>query len=213
MIKAVIFNMTGVLADPIPYIWESRNMILAEHGIRITTKEIQPTLGQSLREQLKAINKKYDLSLDYEKFSEENKRLSLELMKGRLKATKGAKELIDYLLRNKIKIAIASQNIRENIDSYLEMIGLGNKFDIIVSVEDLTKFKPDPEIFIKTAEKLNVEPKDCLMIDDSIFGMETAKKLGMKTIGFAPKLQKKEELIKHADKVVDFLDEVIEIIK
>jgi len=66
MIKAIILNLTGVLCDPTPFIWKSREAIFRTHGIKLAEKEIQEMLGKSLKEQLKIINKKHNTKIKYE---------------------------------------------------------------------------------------------------------------------------------------------------
>ena len=207
MIKAVIFNMTGVICDPTLFLHQARVDYLKKLGVDYTLEEARKKLGLSMKDQLKIINKKYKLNLEYKEFSKETAKIENESMKGKLKANPGVKELIKELKDNKIKIAIASQNIKSNIDFYLEEIELRD-FDAITTVEELTKFKPDPQIFEITCKKLRVKPEECVMIDDSVFGFEPAKKLGIKTIGFASKFQDKKKLEKVADLVVDSLDEL-----
>lgn len=208
MIKAVIFNMTGVICDPAQYIHEARKVYLKERGANYTKEEIEKTLGLALRDQIKIYNKNYNLNLDYDDFSKKTAEMAKEMMKGKLKANPGVKELIKDLKDNKIKIAIASQNLKENILDYLKFIGMPTYFDAITSVEELTRFKPDPQLYEITCEKLRIKPSECVMIDDSVFGFEPAKKLGIKTIGIASTFQKKENLQKVADLVIDSLEEL-----
>jgi len=208
MIKAVIFNGTGVLSDPTPFIHKARVIYLKKLGIEHKTGNVSEILGQSLKEQIIFYNKKYGIDLKWDEFSKETAKIANDLMKGNLKANPGAKELLKDLIKNKVKIATASQNIRKNIDFYLEEVGIKEKFDAITTVEELTKFKPDPQIFEITCKKLNVKPEECVMIDDSLFGFEPAKRLGIKTIGIASKFQDKKKLEKVADIVIDSLEEL-----
>ncbi|MFQ5531029.1 MAG: HAD family hydrolase [Candidatus Nanoarchaeia archaeon] len=211
MIKAVIFNVTGVICEPGPFIQEAREIVLKRHGVDYKPELHTEMLGLALRDQLKVINKKYGLSLEYDSFSKETQKIAneFELMEGKLKASPGVKELIHDLKENDIRIAIASQNLKSNISHYLKIIGISEEiFDVMVTVEDLIKFKPDPQIFEITCKKLGVKPKECVMIDDSVFGFGPAKKLGIKGIGICSTFQKKENLEKVADLVIDSLEEL-----
>jgi HAD superfamily hydrolase (TIGR01509 family) len=212
-IKAVIFDMTGVLCDPTPFIWKARETILRTYGIKLTNKEIQEILGKSLKEQIKIINKKYKVKIEYDIFSKETATTANQLMKGKLKANKGVKKLIKKLKNKNTKIALASQNTKNNILFYLKEIGISEKdFDSITTVEELNKFKPNPQIFEITCKKLKINPEEILVIDDSVFGLKAAEKIKMKSVGFASNFQKKENIRKHS-KVIDSLEEIKELLK
>ena len=177
MIKAIIFDMDGVICSSSYYIWKARNIYLHKYGVKIDNKEISELLGRSLRDQLVVINNRHNLSIGFDEFSKKTREIQVKLMKNDgLKPCEGVKELIDDLLENNIKIGLASSNLKKFILEDLEIIGLENKFKIITSVEEVTRHKPHPEIFLKTAEKLDIKPKNCVVIEDAVNGIEAAKK-------------------------------------
>ena len=199
--KAVIFDMDGVIYDSSPYVWKARNIYLKKYGVKITSQEISKLLGKSLRDQLSYINKKYSLSIDYEDFSRKTREIQVKLMKNKLKPKSGVKKLIYDLKKHKIKIAIASSNMRKFIIEDLKIMKLKDKFKVITSVEEVERHKPAPDIFLITAKKLKVKPENCLVIEDAVNGLQAAKKAGMKAVAVLTKFHKKEEF-KDADLVV-----------
>lgn len=174
-IKAIIFGMMGVVYDSTPYTWKARNQYLTRYGVTIPPEEVLGLLGHPLTYQLEVINKKYNLSLDYEDFSRETRKIQLELMKGNVKPVEGLPEFLADLRKHQIKTAIASFNLRKFIEEDLTVMHLQNTFDVITSAEEVQQKKPNPEILLKTAAKLGVRPEECLFIDDAATGIETAR--------------------------------------
>jgi len=199
--KAVIFDMDGVIYDSSPYVWKARNIYLKKYGVKITSQEISKLLGKSLRDQLSYINKKYGLSISYEDFSRKTREIQVKLMKNKLKPKSGVEKLIYDLKKHKIKIAIASSNMRKFIIEDLKIMKLKDKFKVITSVEEVERHKPAPDIFLITAKKLKVKPENCLVIEDAVNGLQAAKKAGMKAVAVLTKFHKKEEF-KDVDLVV-----------
>jgi HAD superfamily hydrolase (TIGR01509 family) len=207
MIKAVIFDMDGVIYYSSPYVWKARNVYLKKYGVQISDEEIPKLLGKSLRDQLAYINQNYNLSIKYDDFSKRTRELQVQLMKNDLKPCEGAVELIGDLLRNDVKITIASSNLRRFIEEDLGIMKLRDKFEVITSVEDVENHKPHPDIFLVAAEKLGVPPDECVVIEDAINGIEAAKRAGMKAIAVLTEYHKKEEFTE-ADMVVKSLKEL-----
>ena len=95
----------------------------------------------------------------------------------------GVNELIDYLKENDYKIALATSSDREKAEYLLELVKIKDKFDYIICGNDIVNSKPNPEIFLKAAENLKVEPKECIVIEDSKFGVKSQLvNAGMKAI-------------------------------
>ena len=93
----------------------------------------------------------------------------------------GVEEFVNKLRENNIKIAIASAS--KNTRTILERLGLEKKFDVIIDGTMIDKAKPNPEIFLKAAECLKVQPGECIVFEDAVAGIESAKRAGMKVIG------------------------------
>lgn len=87
-------------------------------------------------------------------------------------------------------------NIAANIINHLEAMGLKDKFQTIVSVEEVKKHKPDPEVLLKSCAKMKLKPEECVVIDDSETGIEAAHKIGMKIISLASEFHEKSKLEK-----------------
>ncbi|MEE0928211.1 MAG: HAD family phosphatase [Acutalibacteraceae bacterium] len=95
----------------------------------------------------------------------------------------GAQELLDFLKRNNIKVALASGSSHETIDHHLAVVGAEKYFDVLVGGVDVSNGKPAPDIFLLAAEKLGVAPETCFVFEDSENGIIAGHRAGMKCIG------------------------------
>jgi beta-phosphoglucomutase-like phosphatase (HAD superfamily) len=98
---------------------------------------------------------------------------------------------------------VASSTARTNIDLILKETGIRDYFHAIVGAEDVSRGKPDPEVFLTAAQRIDVTPERCIVIEDAIFGVDAAHSAGMRAIAVAT--TNPRELLAHADRVVDTL--------
>ena len=94
----------------------------------------------------------------------------------------GVHDLMESLKAAGIPMAVGTSTPRENVDAVSSMIGVSGYFDAIISSEDVQKGKPDPEVFLKAADALNTEPGNCVVFEDSLYGVQAALSGGMKAV-------------------------------
>jgi beta-phosphoglucomutase family hydrolase len=102
-----------------------------------------------------------------------------------LEALPGVHDLLEELQRLGIPAAVGTSTPRVNIDFVMDMIGLTGKFAATITAEDVTAGKPDPQVFLKAAEGIQREPKNCIVFEDAYVGIEAGKRAGMKVVGVA----------------------------
>ena len=209
MIKAVIFDFNGVVYDSTPYIWKARNQYLESYNIKISDEEISEMLGMPLKKQLEIINKKYNLNLNKEYFSNETREIMYKLMvEDKVKHNPGLLKFIKELKKYNIKFGIATFMPKKMVEQDLKLLGLENEFLINSTLEDLYDEVSDTKLLLIQSKKLNAEANECLFIDDSIKGIEEAHALGMKTIyivtRFSPKDYPKADLIINSFEELNF---------
>lgn len=192
-IKAVIFDLDGVITRTSKFHHVGWKAVSLMEDIALNDEEIQALDGIGRLESLEIILKnKY--TQDYiDKYLKHNgifqqlaDKKNLIYLKCLASLTSkdilpGVEELIQKLKNKKIKVAVASSS--KNTFLILEKLGLNKTFDAVTTGLDISKSKPDPEIFLLAAERLNVKPQDCLVIEDAASGIQAAKSAGMKTIG------------------------------
>ena len=183
-IKAVIFDLDGVVADSEPISAEADDIVLAKYGIKKTPEEKMRSFGRTFEDIFGDILLARKRNIGLQHLKEEKNRVLRKLLKGRLKPVENSLELVGFLLKKGFKLALATSSQREKMAMELEELGIEHLFRIKVSGDDVEKGKPDPEIFLKAAELLNVRPGECAVIEDSGFGVRAAKSAGMFSIGF-----------------------------
>lgn len=192
--KAVIFDMDGVIVDSNPIHLEAENMVLKKYGISLSYSEmLKKYNGTTTKFMFEDLIKTYNLNANAEEMCREKTKLIFELCSKYVPATKGIINLIKNLKEHKFKIALASSSDKEIISLILAKLEIKPFFDSIVSAQDITHSKPHPEIFLKAASNLEVPPECCVVVEDATFGVEAAKNAGMKCIGY--KNQATEKII------------------
>lgn len=180
-IKAVIFDFDGLLVDSEPLWSEARNSILKDFDVQITHQDKAKTMGGGYREGINYLIDKYNLPFTFEEFSHREQVILDELYEKKLAYKPGAAELVKKLRNAHVVTAIATSVPKERLEFALKKLSFDG-FDAIVTGDDIKKGKPDPEIFIKTGEKLGVDPKSCVVLEDSPLGVAAAKAANMRAI-------------------------------
>ncbi len=204
MIKAIIFDMDGVLVKV--NVWPIHNQILGRYGINVSKEQIPKYLGRPLVTQIELLEKDYNIDIDKKKYLEEFSELQKEEINN-LQKSKMLIELMKKISDWGFKIGVATSSTRERAVKILEKLGIINYLGDLVTRENYENAKPNPEIFLKAAKNLGVNPSECIVIEDAINGIEAAKVGGIKTIGLSGKYHTKSDF-KDANMAVDSLNEI-----
>ena len=185
MIKAVIFDLDGVIVSTDDCHYEAWKKMADEEGIYFDKTINNRLRGVSRMESLEIV-----LERAVKEYSDEEKLQLAERKNGYYKEfiTKltpndilpGAKENLEELRKNGIKIAIGSSS--KNTPVILKQIGLDNYFDAVSDGNNITNSKPDPEVFLKAADMLSIPYGECMIVEDADAGIEAGKRAGMKTL-------------------------------
>lgn len=185
MIKALIFDMDGVIIDSEPIHFESDRITMREYGIEISDDVLIRYVGVTNPAMWAELKELYNLDSSIDELLEKQLKHKFDLFGTRkLKAIDGICELVNLLKEKGIKIGLASSSPRVFIELILKNLEIIDFFDVIVSGDDVLKSKPEPDIFLRASKLLGVEPKDCMVIEDSEHGVKAAKSAGMKCIGY-----------------------------
>ena len=184
MIKCLIFDCDGTLVDSELLCNLGLEIKLRDYGIETSANAMMEKYrGGKLAEILKSIEEERNISLN-ENFVLEYRELVEQLFEKELIPSRGVPEFLD---QNRLPVCVASSGPKKKIDKALETTDLKKYFDDnIFSSYEINSWKPDPGIFLHAAKMMEVDPDECLVIEDSMKGVEAGLAAGMKTVLFDP---------------------------
>ena len=201
--NAVIFDMDGVIFDTERVYMNIWMKVYKEHNFEMTPEIYKILIGRDKLSLIKMLGEKYgDRYNGKEMFEECEMYLKNAIDAGEVPIKEGALEIFDYLKNNGFKMAIATSSPRNKLQMQLKIHDLEKVFDAIICADDVTKSKPDPEIFLVAAKKLNAHPDECIVIEDSPAGIKAAYNAGITAIHV-------EDLVEADDEIVSLLLKLI----
>lgn len=186
-VKAVIFDMDGVIVDSEPLWMKAEKKVFASVGVSVSEElgkitealtpaevtrfwyERQPWTNKTLEEVENEVIDQVEFLINNEGY-----------------AMDGIKEILERFKSRGCKIGLATNSPFRLISTVLNKFGLSGYFDVVSSAEHELRGKPDPAIYLSSARKLNVKPESCLVFEDSYTGLIAAKNAGMKVVAFLP---------------------------
>lgn len=198
--------MDGVIADTALYHLKAWQEVFRERGVNFTGEDFRHTFGQrndtiitsTLGEEIS----RHEMDAIASKKEESFRRR----IKKKLKPLPGVIELMESLKKRRFQMALASSAPIENIQMVIETLGINDYFQSIICDRDVTEGKPSPQVFLLAAERLGVEPEDCIVIEDAVAGVTAAKRAGMYCLALASTHPRHS--LTEADRVVDTLEAV-----
>ncbi len=216
MLKAVIFDFDGVITDSEILHFRAFNQVLAQYGIELTKQDYYTTyLGFNDADCYKLLIGQGLLKTDQgqiDNLIEQKKHIFKQLAQTEGKMIEGVRDFLTTLEQNNIPMAICSGSLLTEVEMVLEDSRLRHLFKVIVSGEQVKKGKPDPEGFLLSLQRLNenrenpITANQCIVIEDSHWGLEAAKAAGMHTIAVTNSYG--AEQLGMAEKIVTRLNEL-----
>jgi len=179
-IKAVLFDMDGVLIEAKEWHYESLNKALALFGMPISRFDHLTTFdGLPTRTKLEMLSLERHLPIELHEFINEMKQLyTLEMVYAQCKPRFVHEYALSNLKAMEYKIAVCSNSVRNTVETMMQKAGLKKYLDYMVSNEDVSIGKPDPEMYVKAMSYLGVEPHECLIVEDNENGIKAARASG-----------------------------------
>ena len=200
---AVIFDMDGVLLDSEPYYYKYLTQRFLENNVKVSDEEYQTFVGLPTREVWKYVEQANGVQLDIDSIiAKEEGQVNEVFRKAELAPMEGVHELLKALKDKEIVTNVASSSARSTIKLIIKKLELESYFNFFISGTEVPKGKPHPDIFLESARIHDLNPQDCIVIEDSTNGVKAAKAAGMYCIGFDNPGSGQQDL-SEADRVID----------
>ncbi|MFN5705142.1 MAG: beta-phosphoglucomutase [bacterium] len=204
--RACIFDLDGVLVDTAKYHFIAWRNLANKLGVEFSEHDNEQLKGLSRDASLEYILTKGDIDSTFEqreqwKEEKNNEYLALVLQMNEDETLPNAKELLQELKSNNIRLALGSAS--KNAELILDRVNIKHYFDAIIDGTKTSRSKPDPEVFLLGAKALNCEPHECIVFEDALNGVKAAKAGGFYAIGIG-----EPEVLIEADKVYASLSSI-----
>jgi HAD superfamily hydrolase (TIGR01509 family) len=183
MIKGVLFDMDGVLVDSEPFICKAAIMMFSELGIKVLAEDFHPFVGMGENRYIGGVAENYGISVDIEQVKARTYEIYEIIVRGKLAPLPGAHEFISECSKKGFKLALATSADRVKMEVNLKEIGLSrDSFHSIITGLDVENKKPSPDIYIKAARSIGLEPEECLVVEDAVSGIKAGKSAGCRCL-------------------------------
>lgn len=207
---AVIFDMDGVLVDSENYFFKLNVRFVKDKGKDFVEKDLHKLVGMQMQGIYETLYEYFKTEMSFQQFKDDyDEFCKLNEPDYATIINPGVVHTLDVLYDRGFKIGLASSCDMHNILKVLNQCKILKYFTVIVSGDEFVVSKPNPQIYFSTANRLKIEPKNCFVVEDSVYGIEAGKRAGMTV--FACKQSFGHDQSK-ADYIVDSVDEIIDII-
>lgn len=209
-INGVIFDMDGVIFDTERIYLQVWTEVFKKYGHEMTKDFYLPLMGQGTENIKRILFNKYGDKLPIEKmYKEKDEKLMNIVRNGLVPLKDGAEDVLKYLKNKGYKIALATSARQERLQLQLTEDNVKKYFDAIVCSNDVKNAKPAPDIFLKAAENIDVEPSNCIVIEDSSSGIKAAYNASMVSFHVEDLKEADEEIKKYSDKQLKNIREIM----
>jgi HAD superfamily hydrolase (TIGR01509 family) len=196
MIQAVLFDMDGVLVDSEEFICKAAILMFKEKGLQVNEKDFIPFIGTGENRFLGGVAEKYNFPFNVEKDKKRTYEIYQEITRGKLQALPGVLSFIKKCKDKNLRIAVATSADEIKMNTNLREIGIpAATFDTTVNGLEVERKKPFPDIYLEAAKRLNVNPADCLVVEDALSGEKAGKNAGCKILAITSSFKAEEFLL------------------
>jgi beta-phosphoglucomutase family hydrolase len=184
--QAVLFDMDGVVVDNLPYHVDAWLLFCERKGIPLTREIFYRELnGMNSKDTFEWFYKREMSRAEIEVLEDEKEFIYRDFYRDHINPAPGLLEFLKTLRAHGIKTALATSAGPGNIDFILDGLGIRDQFDAVIGGAEVRKGKPDPEIYLKAADLVGVEPGLCWVIEDSLQGIAAGQSAGMRVVGIS----------------------------
>lgn len=177
--RAIIFDLDGVLWDGEPLYHEAFNVVLRPHGCTVTAEDYLNIIGNSVEAAWAWVLDNCGIQEPPDRFYRLYDEAVLEMLAGPIEPLPGVHDLLTELRSRRIPIGLASASLRQWVDATVQGIGISRFLDTTVSASEVEHAKPAPDLYLKAAANLGIDPALCVAVEDTRTGIASAKAAGM----------------------------------
>jgi HAD superfamily hydrolase (TIGR01509 family) len=193
MIKAILFDMDGVLVDSEEFICQAAIAMFREKGLMVRPEDFIPFVGTGENRYIGGVAEKYNFTVDIQEVKKRTYAIYDTIVRNKLKPLPGVQEFIAACRKRGLKIAVATSADEIKMRINLREIGLPvETFDATVNGLQVERKKPFPDIYLMAAELLGVPRKNCLVVEDAPSGIKAARAAGMKCLAVMSSFSQRE---------------------
>lgn len=179
-IRAVIFDLDGVLADSEPTWDEIDAQLLGEYGIEYRGEHHREVLGVNYRLAIEFYKKTFGITAPTEELMKRRGEIAADFFAHKIGLFPHVKEVLEELRAMELRLAVATSSVSASARPFLDRHQLTKYFEVIITGDEVERGKPHPDIYLRAAEKLGVTSNECLVIEDSLSGVAAGKAAGMR---------------------------------
>lgn len=206
-IEAVIFDMDGVLTDSEPLYHLSLDQVLQAHGHSLTDEDNRVILGTTVEFTWQTLKDRFQLDGDLQDWIGVYDEVLLKNLRENIEPSPGLYDLLDNLDAQGLPFGLASSSQANWVDVILTILGIKQRFRVVMSGDMVTNGKPAPDIYLTAASKLGVEPSRSLVFEDSPHGIQAGKAAGMTVVAVLTDMTRDMDLSSadyHIESLADF---------
>jgi HAD superfamily hydrolase (TIGR01509 family) len=212
-IKALIFDMDGLLVDTEPLAYQAMDAFLAKHEVERRQDIHDQMLGRRLPEAIAIVKEGYGLTHPLDDLIADYTVMRRDILIGNVKPMPGAMEVIRFGHDAGLKTGLASSGLRDQVTLSLNEAGMRGMFEVEVTGDDVTRGKPAPDLFLKAAEGLGIDPVNCVVFEDAPAGVAAAVNAGMRAVAVPNQHSREMEFAVKPDAVLTSLHDAIPWLK
>jgi beta-phosphoglucomutase len=183
MIKGILFDMDGVLVDSEPFICKAAIMMFEELGVKVMPEDFHPFVGMGENRYIGGVAENHAVFVDIEKVKARTYEIYEHIVRGNLSALPGAHQFISECRKRGFRLALATSADRVKMEVNLREIALtASTFNYIVTGLEVENKKPAPDIYLKAAKEIGLEPHECLVVEDAVSGIKAGKAAGCRCL-------------------------------
>lgn len=192
LIKALIFDMDGLMIDSERLYFQAESEMAKTFGVQLLEETLWKMMGTKPIEGLSIFVKDLELPISAQDALDMRNEIMRKKLQTELEAMPGLFHILDTFF-NRLKLAVCTGAQEEFLDIVVDLLKIREKFDVLQSSDGIDKGKPEPEIYLKTCEKLAVSPQECIVLEDSANGVKAGKKAGCSVIAIPSEYTQSQE--------------------